>query len=68
MNVFRDTLTELDSLMDSAQMIIDKYKQVDEKLELLKDIQEYYYRKENQSSMPLWIAIRIEKIINNSTN
>ena len=68
MNVFRDTLTELDSLMDSAQMIIDKYKPVDEKLELLKDIQEYYYRKENQSSMPLWIAIRIEKIINNSTN
>ena len=49
MNVFRDTLTELDSLMDSAQMIIDKYKPVDEKLELLKDIQEYYYRKENQS-------------------
>ncbi len=41
----------------------------DEKLELLKEIDEYYGRKENQKSMPLWLAVRIEKVINhNKTN
>jgi len=68
MNVFSQTLPELESLMDSAQSIIDKYKPTDEKLELLKDIQEYFERKENQNSMPLWLAVRMEKVINNNKN
>jgi hypothetical protein len=72
MNVFTQTLPELDSLMDSAQMVIDKYKPIDkpcDKLELLEDIQEYFERKENQRSMPLWLSVRIEKVINhNKTN
>jgi hypothetical protein len=72
MNVFNQTLPELDSLMDSAQSIIDKYKPADkpcDKLELLEDIQEYFERKENQKSMPLWLTVRIEKVINhNKTN
>jgi hypothetical protein len=68
MNVFSQTLPELESLMDSAQSIIDKYKPVDEKVELLKDIQEYFERKENQNSMPLWLAVRMEKVINNNKN
>jgi hypothetical protein len=68
MNVFSQTLPELESLMDSAQSIIDKYKPLDEKLELLKDIQEYFERKENQNSMPLWLAVRMEKVINNNKN
>jgi hypothetical protein len=69
MNVFSQTLPQLDSLMDSAQMIIDKYKPVDDKIELLQEIQEYFERKENQNSMPLWLAVRIEKVINhNKTN
>ena len=38
----------------------------DEKLELLKEIQEYYERKENQRSMPLWLSVRIEKLIKNN--
>jgi hypothetical protein len=37
---------------------------IDEKLELLKEIQEYFERKENQRSMPLWLSVRIEKVIN----
>jgi hypothetical protein len=36
----------------------------DEKLELLKEIQEYFERKENERSMPLWLSVRIEKVIN----
>jgi hypothetical protein len=69
MNVFTQTLPELDSLMDSAQSIIDKYKPKCDKLELLEDIQEYFERKENQKSMPLWLLVRIEKVINhNKTN
>jgi hypothetical protein len=69
MNVFNQTLPQLNSLMDSAQMIIDKYKPVDDKIELLQEIQEYFERKENQNSMPLWLAVRIEKVINhNKTN
>lgn len=68
MNVFSQTLPELESLMDSAQMIIDKYKPVDEKVELLKDIQEYFERKENQRFMPLWLTVRMEKVINNNKN
>jgi hypothetical protein len=66
MNVFSQTLPELESLMDSAKSIIDKYKPVDDKLELLKDIQEYFERKENQRSMPLWLSVRMEKVINNN--
>jgi hypothetical protein len=69
MNVFTQTLPELDSLMDSAQMVIDKYKPADkqcDKLELLEDIQEYFERKENQKSMPLWLTVRIEKVINHN--
>jgi hypothetical protein len=69
MNVFNQTLPELDSLMDSAQSIIDKYKPADkpcDKLELLEDIQEYFERKENQRSMPLWLSVRIEKVIKNN--
>jgi hypothetical protein len=55
--------------MDSAQSIIDNYKPKCDKLELLKDIQEYFERKENQRSMPLWLSVRIEKVINhNKTN
>jgi len=72
MNVFTQTLPELEILMDSAQFIIDKYKPADkpcEKLELLEDIHEYFERKENQKSMPLWLLVRIEKVINhNKTN
>ena len=69
MNVFNQTLPELDSLMDSAQSIIDNYKPKCDKLELLQDIQEYFERKENQRSMPLWLSVRIEKVINhNKTN
>lgn len=72
MNVFTQTLPELDILMDSAQSIIDKYKPADkpcQKLELLQDIQEYFERKENQRLMPLWLSVRIEKVINhNKTN
>lgn len=69
MNVFSQTLPQLNSLMDSAQIIIDKYKPVDDKIELLQEIQEYFERKENQNSMPLWLAVRIEKVINhNKTN
>jgi hypothetical protein len=53
-------------------MVIDKYKPADkqcDKLELLEDIQEYFERKENQKSMPLWLTVRIEKVINhNKTN
>jgi uncharacterized protein YqgV (UPF0045/DUF77 family) len=64
MNVFSQTLPELDSIMDSAQTIIENHKPKDEKLELLKEIQEYYERKENQRSMPLWLSVRIEKVIN----
>jgi hypothetical protein len=41
----------------------------DEKLELLKEIQEYFERIENRDSMPLWLADKIEKVINhNKTN
>jgi hypothetical protein len=59
--------SELETLMDSAESITEKPK--DEKLELLKEIDEYYGRKENQKSMPLWLAVRIEKVINhNKTN
>jgi hypothetical protein len=50
--------------MDSAQTIIENHKPKDEKLELLKEIQEYYERKENERSMPLWLSVRIEKVIN----
>jgi len=69
MNVFSQTLPKLDSLMDSAQTIIENHKPKDDKLELLKEIQEYFERKENQRSMPLWLSVRIEKVINhNKTN
>jgi hypothetical protein len=56
--------SELETLMDSAESITEKPK--DEKLELLKEIDEYYGRKENQKSMPLWLAVRIEKVIKNN--
>jgi hypothetical protein len=46
---------------------LDKHNPEDEKLELLKEIQEYFERKENQKSMPLWLSVRIEKVINNAT-
>lgn len=66
MNVFSQTLPELDSLIDSAQMIINKYKPVDDTIELLQEIQEYFERKENQNSMPYWLAVKIEKVINHN--
>jgi DNA transposition AAA+ family ATPase len=53
--------SELETLIDSAESITEK---PCEKLELLKEIDEYYGRKENQRSMPLWLSVRIEKVIN----
>lgn len=69
MNVYR---SELEILIDSGDPITGNLKPTEkpcEKLELLKEIDEYYGRKENQKSMPLWLAVRIEKVINhNKTN
>ena len=46
---------------------LDKHNPEDEKLELLKEIQEYYQRKDNWNDMPFWLSVRIEKVINNAT-
>jgi hypothetical protein len=46
---------------------LDKNPPEDEKLELLKEIQEYYQRKDNWNDMPFWLSVRIEKVINNAT-
>jgi hypothetical protein len=46
---------------------LDKHNPEDEKLELLKEIQEYYQRKDNWNDMPFWLSERIEKVINNAT-
>jgi|LakMenEpi03Oct11_1017367.scaffolds.fasta_scaffold00705_9 hypothetical protein len=46
---------------------LDKHTPEDEKLELLKEIQEYYQRKDNWNDMPFWLSVRIEKVINNAT-
>jgi hypothetical protein len=56
--------SELETLIDSAESITENPK--DDKLELLKEIQEYFERKENQRSMPLWLSVRIEKVINHN--
>jgi len=67
MNVFSVNYKEFNDLTEQGQHIVDNYKPVDkpkcEKLELLEEINEYYGRKENQKSMPLWLAVRIEKVI-----
>ena len=55
------------NLKSDLRDYLDKHTPADEKLELLKEIQEHYYRKENQSAMPLWMAVRIEKVINTPT-
>ena len=46
---------------------LDKHTPADEKLELLKEIQEYYQRKDNWNDIPLWLLVRIEKVINTPT-
>jgi hypothetical protein len=55
------------NLKSDLRDYLDKHTPEDEKVELLKEIQEYYYLKENQSAMPLWLLVRIEKVINNAT-
>jgi hypothetical protein len=55
------------NLKSDLRDYLDKHNPEDEKLELLKDIQEYFERKENQNSMPFWLSVRIEKVINNAT-
>jgi hypothetical protein len=55
------------NLKSDLRDYLDKHNPEDEKLELLKEIQEYYQRKDNWNDMPLWLLVRIEKVINNAT-
>jgi hypothetical protein len=55
------------NLKSDLRDYLDKHTPADDKLELLKEIQEYYQRKDNWNDIPLWLLVRIEKVINNAT-
>ncbi len=65
MNVFSVNYQEFNNLIEQGQQI-DK---PCEKIELLKEIKEYFENQEDWQQLPLWLSVRIEKVINhNKTN